>query len=194
MCSGPLHMRNRQPLPRQLVQLAAMGVGTAAQQTPPVVRVDSGQLQGVVDDDATGAVSVRARQRQGVGDGTGAVSAAHGNSRRSSARFGRARGAGTGLRAGRGRGTAALYRDDSRSGFCGGASGVRVRGGLQLLFRDREIARGANDLGAGGGRVRSDEPGKLRACACTYARRGSTRAFTTATRICCASLRKRCRR
>ena len=30
--------------------VAAMGVGTAAQQTPPVVRVDSGQLQGVVDD------------------------------------------------------------------------------------------------------------------------------------------------
>jgi len=30
--------------------VAAMGVGTAAQQTPHVVRVDSGQLQGVVDD------------------------------------------------------------------------------------------------------------------------------------------------
>src|SRR5438309_11175259 len=27
-----------------------MGVGTATQQTPPVVQVDSGQLQGVVDD------------------------------------------------------------------------------------------------------------------------------------------------
>ena len=32
-----------------LAGLAAMGVGSA-QQTPPVVRVDSGQLQGVVDD------------------------------------------------------------------------------------------------------------------------------------------------
>ncbi len=32
------------------VGVAAMGVGAAAQQTPPVVRVDSGQLQGVVDD------------------------------------------------------------------------------------------------------------------------------------------------
>jgi para-nitrobenzyl esterase len=30
--------------------VAAMGVGTAAPQTPPVVRVDSGQLQGVLDD------------------------------------------------------------------------------------------------------------------------------------------------
>jgi para-nitrobenzyl esterase len=30
--------------------VAAMGVGTAAPQTPPVVRVDGGQLQGVVDD------------------------------------------------------------------------------------------------------------------------------------------------
>src|SRR5580765_2271806 len=30
--------------------VAAMGVGTAAQKTSPVVRVDSGQLQGVVDD------------------------------------------------------------------------------------------------------------------------------------------------
>ena len=30
--------------------VAAMGVGTATQQTPPVVQVDSGQLQGVVDD------------------------------------------------------------------------------------------------------------------------------------------------
>jgi para-nitrobenzyl esterase len=30
--------------------VAAMSVGTAAQQTPPVVQVDSGQLQGVVDD------------------------------------------------------------------------------------------------------------------------------------------------
>jgi para-nitrobenzyl esterase len=30
--------------------VAAMGVGTVAQQTPPVVRVDSGHLQGLVDD------------------------------------------------------------------------------------------------------------------------------------------------
>ena len=33
-----------------LAGVAAMGVGSAAQQTPPVVRVDSGQLQGVVED------------------------------------------------------------------------------------------------------------------------------------------------
>ena len=33
-----------------LAGVAAMGVGSAAQQTPPLVRVDSGQLQGVVED------------------------------------------------------------------------------------------------------------------------------------------------
>ena len=33
-----------------LAGLAAMGVGAAAPQTSPVVRLDSGQLQGVVED------------------------------------------------------------------------------------------------------------------------------------------------
>ena len=35
---------------RTLAAVAAMGVGTAAQQTSSVVRVDSGQLQGMIDD------------------------------------------------------------------------------------------------------------------------------------------------
>ena len=33
-----------------LAGVAAMGVGTAAQKRPPVVRVDSGEVQGVADD------------------------------------------------------------------------------------------------------------------------------------------------
>ena len=129
-----------------------------------------------------------------LGDRAERQAGSQGHSRRPAARSRRARHPGAGLRNRRGRGAAGRADGHAAGGDGCAADRICLRGGPELLHRDRQTARRAHAVGAGGDGLR---PGRRRRLPHAPARAhaaSATRACTTATPTCCASPPKRCPR
>ncbi len=101
-----------------------------------------------------GPLPVRARSGPGLGDRAGCQAGSQGHSRRPAARSRRARHPGAGLRNRRGRGAAGRADRHPAGGHRRAADRVCLRGGAELLHRDRQTARRAHAVGAGGDGLR----------------------------------------